>query len=55
MSGAASATSARRRSQGAASSILALQVINERGEVVQEGEHRLMVETREIAQSAYAG
>jgi acyl dehydratase len=33
---------------------LALQVINQRGEVVQEGEHRLMVETREVAQSAYA-
>jgi len=33
---------------------LALQVINQRGEVVQEGEHRLMVESREIAQSAYA-
>lgn len=34
---------------------LALQVVNQRGEVVQEGEHRLMVETRENAQSAYAG
>ncbi len=33
---------------------LALQVINQRDEVVQEGEHRLMVETREIGQSAYA-
>jgi acyl dehydratase len=32
---------------------LALQVMNQRGEVVQEGEHRLMVETREIAESAY--
>lgn len=33
---------------------LAIQVINQRDEIVQEGEHRLMVETREIGQSAYA-
>jgi acyl dehydratase len=33
---------------------LTLQVVNQRGEVVQEGEHRLMVETRENTQSAYA-
>jgi acyl dehydratase len=32
---------------------LALQVVNEREEIVQEGEHRLMVETRENTQSAY--
>ena len=32
---------------------LALQVVNQRGEVLQEGEHRLMVETRENTQSAY--
>lgn len=32
---------------------LDLQLINQRDEVVQEGEHRLMVETREIADSAY--
>ena len=32
---------------------LTLQVVNQRGEVVQEGEHRLMVETRENTQSAY--
>ena len=42
------------KKQGRGIFYLALQVINERGEVVQEGEHRLMVETREIAQSAYA-
>ena len=30
-----------------------LQLINQRGEVVQEGEHRLMVETRQISESAY--
>ena len=33
---------------------LAIQMINQRQEVVQEGEHRLMVETRELGQSAYA-
>jgi len=32
---------------------LQLQLINQRGEVVQEGEHRLMVETREGDQTAY--
>jgi acyl dehydratase len=32
---------------------LAGQLINQKGEIVQEGEHRLMVETREIAESAY--
>ena len=32
---------------------LALQLVNQRGEVVHEGEHRLMVETRQVPQSAY--
>ena len=32
---------------------LALQLVNQRGEVVHEGEHRLMVETRKVAKSAY--
>jgi acyl dehydratase len=32
---------------------LALQVVNQRGEVVQEGEHRLMMETQENPRSAY--
>jgi hypothetical protein len=27
--------------------------VNQRGEVVHEGEHRLMVETRKVARSAY--
>jgi acyl dehydratase len=32
---------------------LALELVNQRGEVVHEGEHRLMVETRKVARSAY--
>ena len=43
------------KKQGRGIFYLTLQVVNQRGEVVQEGEHRLMVETRDIAQSAYAG
>ena len=33
---------------------LALELVNQHGEVVHEGEHRLMVETRKIDRSAYA-
>ena len=33
---------------------LALELVNQHGEVVHEGEHRLMVETRKVAKSAYA-
>jgi acyl dehydratase len=43
------------KKQGRGIFYLTLQVVNQRGEVVQEGEHRLMVETRDIAQSAYTG